>query len=125
MRKKLDKITDLILENTIEKNIPTVVFISRIEETDLIIKLISIKTQKEYDEANLTPDDWAVLADTMLMLANIPLILRHINSVEDTINKITDFCAEMGENKGLVVVDCDKNDFPKIENIKNIIIEVV
>lgn len=125
MQEKLDNIVDIILNKTIKENIPTVVFLSNIKETDIVKRLFSIKTQKEYKEEKFTPYDWSKLADTMLKLANIPLVIKQIDSVKNTFNKIYDFNAELKKSIGLVIIECGEYDFSKIENTKNIVVNII
>ena len=122
---KLDKIAGLVLKITVEKNMPTVVFFSKIQETDLIKKLFSLKTKKEYNEQNFAPEDWTDLADMVLELSKIPLILKTIDSVENAMYLIDDFCSEMKNNNGLIIIDGVEDDFSKIQHRQNIIVKIV
>jgi replicative DNA helicase len=122
---KLDKIAGLVLKITVEKNMPTVVFFSETEETDLIKKLFSLKTKKEYNEQNFAPEDWTDLADMVLELSKIPLILKTIDSVENAMYLIDDFCSEMKNSNGLIIIDGGEDDFSKIQHRQNIIVKIV
>ncbi len=122
---KLDKIAGLVLKITVEKNMPTVVFFSETEETDLIKKLFSLKTKKEYNEQNFAPEDWTDLADMVLELSKIPLILKTIGSVENAMYLIDDFCSEMKNSNGLIIIDGGEDDFSKIQHRQNIIVKIV
>ena len=122
---KLDKIAGLVLKITVEKNMPTVVFFSETEETDLIKKLFSLKTKKEYNEQNFAPEDWTELADMVLELSKIPLILKTIDSVENAMYLIDDFCSEMKNSNGLIIIDGGEDDFSKIQHRQNIIVKIV
>jgi hypothetical protein len=104
---------------------PTVVFFSETEETDLIKKLFSLKTKKEYNEQNFAPEDWTDLADMVLELSKIPLILKTIDSVENAMYLIDDFCTEMKNNNGLIIIDGGEDDFSKIQHRQNIIVKIV
>lgn len=122
---KLDKIAGLVLKITVEKNMPTVVFFSETAETDLIKKLFSLKTKKEYNEQNFAPEDWTDLADMVLELSKIPLILKTIDSVENAMYLIDDFCSEMKNSNGLIIIDGGEDDFSKIQHRQNIIVKIV
>lgn len=122
---KLDKIAGLVLKITVEKNMPTVVFFSKIQEPDLIKKLFSLKTKKEYNEQNFAPEDWTDLADMVLELSKIPLILKTIDSVENAMYLIDDFCSEMKNSNGLIIIDGGEDDFSKIQHRQNIIVKIV
>ncbi len=122
---KLDKIAGLVLKITVEKNMPTVVFFSKIQEPDLIKKLFSLKTKKEYNEQNFAPEDWTDLADMVLELSKIPLILKTIDSVENAMYLIDDFCSEMKNSNGLIIIDGGEDDFSKIQHRQNIVMKIV
>ena len=77
---KIKKLVESVILNTVEKNIPTIVFLSKIDEVDFIKSVISALLKKEYDENKFTPEDWNELADIMLKLGNIPLVIKMIDS---------------------------------------------
>lgn len=125
MQKKVDKIANILLKKTVKEKLPTVVFFSITEEADLIKKIFSLNTKKEYNEQKFTTEDWTTLADLVLGLANIPLIFKHIHSVENTIDQINNFSSEIENKNGLIIIECGEYDFPNISTKENIIIKKI
>ena len=122
---KTEKLVKSVILNTIEKNIPTIVFLSETDEVIFIKSVISTLLKKEYDENKFTPEDWNEIADIMLKLGNIPLVIKMIDSVENIIEYINNFSTELKDNKGYVIIEYEKNDLPKLKNYQNLIIEFI
>lgn len=125
MQDKLKKLVKLVILNTVEKNIPTLVFLSEIDEVDLIKSVISILLKKEYDENKFTFEDWNELVDIILKLGNIPLVIKMVDSVEKTIEQINNFSTELKDNKGYVIIECTDDDFNNLKNNQNLIVEII
>ena len=119
---KIEKLVKSVILNTVEKNIPTIVFLSEIDEADFMKSVISAILQKEYNENEFTPEDWNELADIMLKLGNIPLVIKMIDSVEKTIEHINNFNTELKDNNGYVVIEYEHNDFNNLA-FSNIVVE--
>lgn len=121
---KIKKLVDLVILNTVEKNIPTLVLLSEIDEADFMKSVISAILQKEYNENEFTPEDWNELADVMLRLGNIPLVIRIIDSVEKTLKQIKDFSAELNDNKGYVIIEYENVILNNLA-LLNIVVEII
>ena len=61
----------------------------------------------------------------VLELSKIPLILKTIDSVENAMYLIDDFCSEMKNSNGLIIIDGGEDDFSKIQHRQNIIVKIV
>ncbi len=122
---KIEKLVKSVILNTVEKNIPTIVFLSEIDEVVFIKSVISTLLKKEYDENKFTPEDWNELADIMLKLGNIPLVIKMIDSVEKTIEHINNFSTELKDNNGYVVIEYENNNFSDLNDKKNIVVEII
>jgi len=122
---KIKKLVESVILNTVEKNIPTIVFLSEIDEVVFIKSIISTLLKKEYDENKFTPEDWNKLADIMLKLGNIPLVIKMNDSVEKTIEHINNFSTELKDNNGYVVIEYKNNNFSDLNDKKNIVVEII
>ena len=121
---KIKKLVKSVILNTVEKNIPTLVLLSEIDEADFMKSVISAILQKEYNENEFTPEDWNELADVMLRLGNIPLVIRIIDSVEKTLKQIKDFSTELNDNNGYVIIEYKNVDLNNLA-LLNIVVEII
>ena len=116
----ITKITDIVIQQTVNQKIPTVVFLSSVDKGALVKNIIWTLKGGSKDENSFTPDDWSKTAEVMQQLAEIPLIVDEIIEIEVTKNKIIDFINELKTSKGLVVINSDKikaQEFTTTENI--------
>ena len=121
----ITKITDIIIEQTVNKNIPTVVFMS-IKREDLVKNLFWTLKSGNKDESTFTQDDWNQVAGIMKQLSDIPLLLKETTDVNYIKTETQTFITGMDGRKGLVIIDSKENisdkDFTKKDNISVTII---
>ena len=124
----LKQITDVVIQQTVNKKIPTVVFLSEdLSKEDLIKNVIKILKGGIYDENAFSSEDWQLISDIMLKLAEIPLLLKETSDIKDIQSETENFIKSLDKNKGLVIID-SKDDiftsvpFTKKENISIIIL---
>ena len=121
----ITKITDIIIKETVDKKIPTIIILSEIERDDLVKSLFwTIKTDNKNEES-FTADDWKEVTEIMRKLSGIPLLIKNDYEIDNLKEDIEYFIREMGSRKGIVVINSDKikeNDFTTTENISIIVI---
>ena len=93
------EITDIIIEQTVNKNIPTVVFMS-IKREDLVKNLFWTLKSGNKDESTFTQDDWNQVAEIMKQLSDIPLLLKETSEVNDIKKKQKPLLPACTEEKG-------------------------
>lgn len=121
----ITKITDIIIEQTVNKKIPTVVFMS-IKKEDLVKNLFWTLKYGNKDENTFTEEDWKQVAEIMKQLSDIPLLLKETSEVNYIKPETQTFITGMDGRKGLVIINSDKktldNKFTTSENISIIFI---
>ena len=119
------EITDIIIEQTVNKNIPTVVFMS-IKKADLVKNLFWTLKSGNKDENTFTEEDWNQVAGIMKQLSDIPLLLKETGEVNDIKKETETFITGMDVRKGLVIIHSKENisekDFSIKDNISVIVI---
>ena len=119
------EITDIIIEQTVNKNIPTVVFMS-IKREDLVKNLFWTLKSGNKDEITFTEEDWNQVAGIMKQLSDIPLLLKETGEVNDIKKETETFITGMDGRKGLVIIHSKENisekDFSIKDNISVIVI---
>ena len=121
----LTKITEIIVNETVNKKIPTVVFMA-IKKEDLVKNLFWTLKYGNKDENTFTEEDWKQVAEIMKQLSDIPLLLKETSEVNDIEKETETFITGMEGRKGLVIINSDKktldNKFTTSENISIIFI---
>jgi len=107
-------ITDIIILNTVNQNIPTVVFLSEPLKGDLIrniIQKIKFSDDKipQPDENDYTQEEWKEISDIMLKLTAIPLIIKETADVDEIQQETENFVNELNNGKGLVIITCPES----------------
>ena len=74
------EITDIIIERTVNKKMPTVVFMS-VKKADLVKNLFWTLKSGNKDENSFTQDDWNQVAEIMKQLSDIPLLLKETTDI--------------------------------------------
>lgn len=115
-----DRITELVISQTVKKNIPTLLLLSEISGTELVKTVISILLKKPYDEDLFTSQDWDKLSDIMLKLSEIPLVIKEITDIKLSVKQAEDFFSNITKSNGLVIINCSETDYPDFLGIKNI-----
>lgn len=119
------KITDIIIEQTVNKKIPTVVFMS-VKKEDLVKNLFWTLKSGNKDENSFTQEDWKQVAEIMQQLSNIPLLLKETIDVNYIKMETQTFNTGMDGRKGLVIIHSKENisekDFSIKDNISVIVI---
>lgn len=115
-----DRITELVISQTVKKNIPTLLLLSEISGSELVKTVISILLKKPYDEDLFTSQDWDKLSDIMLKLSEIPLVIKEITDIKLSVKQAEDFFSNITKSNGLVIVNCNTTDYPDFLGIKNI-----
>ena len=122
----ITKITDIIIEQTVNKKIPTVVFMS-IKKEDLVKNIFRTLKSGNKDENSFTQDDWNQVAEIMKQLSDIPLLLKETTDVNYIKTETQTFIAGMEGKKGLVIINSkekisEQNFNTDKENIQIIVI---
>lgn len=119
------QITDIIIEQTVNKKIPTVVFMS-VKREDLVKNLFWTLKYGNKDENTFTEEDWNQVAEIMKQLSDIPLILKETTDINYIKTETQTFIGGMDGRKGLVIINSKENisaaEFTTGENISIIVI---
>jgi hypothetical protein len=121
----ISKITDIIIEQTVNKKIPTVVFVSEDDFDELTKSVISRLCGSDDVFLNPSMTPWAKVAEIMKELAKIPLIVSESNDIDTIKCAIERFIKELNDEKALVIINSGNvtiNDFTTGENISIIIL---
>ena len=120
------EITDIIIEQTVNKNIPTVVFMS-IKREDLVKNLFWTLKSGNKDESTFTQEDWREVAEIMKQLSGIPLLLKETDEIDDIKKETETFITGMDGRNGLVIINSKENisatEFTTSEKISIMIIK--
>ena len=118
-------ITDIVIEETVNQRIPTVVFLSDIDKGSLVKNIIwSIKGGNQEEEKFLS-DDWQKVAEIMQNLAEIPLLLKETSDINEIKVETENFIKEINKGKGVVIINAkgaQTNQFLSKDNISVIIV---
>ena len=121
----LTKITEIIVNETVNKKIPTVVFMS-IKTEDLVKNLFLTLKSGNKDERSFSQEDWNQVAEIMQKLSGIPLLLKETADVNYIKTETQTFITGMEGRKGLVIINSkekiSEKDFTKRDNISVIVI---
>ena len=121
----LTKITEIIVNETVNKKIPTVVFMS-VKKEDLVKNLFWTLKYGNKDENTFTEEDWKQVAEIMKQLSDIPLLLKETHEVDDIKKETETFITGMDGRKGLVIISSkekiSEKDFIQKDNISVIVI---
>ena len=121
----LTKITEIIVNETVNKKIPTVVFMS-IKKEDLVKNLFLTLKSGNKDENSFTQEDWNQVAEIMKQLSDIPLLLKETIDINYIKTETQTFITGMDGRKGLVIISSkekiSEKDFTKKDNISVTII---
>ena len=116
----LTKITEIIVNETVNKKIPTVVFMA-IKKEDLVKNLFLTLKSGNKDESTFSQEDWNQVAEIMQKLSGIPLLLKETTDVNYIKSETQTFITGMDGRKGLVIIDSEENisatEFTTEENI--------
>ena len=121
----ITKITDIIIEQTVNKKIPTVVFMA-IKKEDLVKNLFWTLKEGNKNESTFTQEDWKQVAKIMQQLSNIPLLLKETIDVNYIKTETQSFITGMDGRNGLVIINSKENisatEFTTGKNISIIIL---
>lgn len=120
------KITDIIIKQTVNQKIPTVVFMA-IKKEDLVKNLFWTLKEGNKNESTFTQEDWKQVAEIMQQLSNIPLLLKETIDINYIKTETQTFIAGMKGKKGLVIINSkekisEQNFNTDKENIQIIVI---
>ena len=104
----LTKITEIIVNETVNKKIPTVVFMS-IKTEDLVKNLFLTLKSGNKDERSFSQEDWNQVAEIMQKLSGIPLLLKETADVNYIKTETQTFITGMDGRKGLVIINSKEN----------------
>ena len=120
-------ITDIVIQQTINKKIPTVIFLSDIDKGSLLKNVISKlygSDENIFADYSFTP--WEKVAEIMQRLAAIPLLLKETSDINEIKTETEEFINSLGKTEGLIII-CTNEDafsqFTKKENISIIVLE--
>ena len=106
----ITKITDIIIEQTVNQKIPTVVFMS-VKKEDLVKNLFWTLKSGNKDESSFTQEDWNEVAEIMEQLSSIPLLLKETTDANYIKTETQTFISGMDGRTGLVIIDSKENIF--------------
>ena len=120
------QISDIIIEQTVNQKIPTVVFMA-IKKEDLVKNLFWTLKEGNKNESTFTQEDWKQVAEIMQQLSNIPLLLKETIDINYIKTETQTFIAGMEGKKGLVIINSkekisEQNFNTDKENIQIIVI---
>ena len=119
------QITDIIIEQTVNQKVPTVVFMA-IKKEDLVKNLFWTLKEGNKNESTFTQEDWKQVAKIMQQLSDIPLLLKETIDVNYIKTETETFITGMDGRKGLVIIHSKENisekDFSIKDNISVIVI---
>lgn len=122
----ITQITNIIIEQTINEKIPTVVFLSDIEKRVLVKNLFGTIKGGNRNTETFTQEEWKEISNIMEELAEIPLLLKEINNINKLKEDTENFIVSMEGRKGLVIINSKENisdkNFTTNENISIMII---
>lgn len=95
----ITQITDIIIEQTVNQKIPTVVFMA-IKKEDLVKNLFWTLKEGNKNESTFTQEDWKKVAEIMKQLSDIPLLLKETSEVNDIKKKQKPLLPAWTEEKG-------------------------
>jgi hypothetical protein len=101
----ISKITDIIIQQTVNQKIPTVIFLSNIDKGSLVKNIIWTIKDGNRDEKDFTSNDWEQVAEIMRTLAEIPLLLKETFDIKEIKTETENFIAGMEGRKGLVIIN--------------------
>ena len=118
----ISKITDIVIQQTVNQKIPTVIFLSDIDKGSLLKNVISKlygSDENIFADYSFTP--WEKVAEIMRNLAEIPLLLKETFDIKEIKTGTKNFIAGMEGEKGLVIINSKEKisatDFTTDENI--------
>ena len=120
----LTKITEIIVNETVNKKIPTVVFMS-IKTEDLVKNLFLTLKSGNKDENTFTEEDWNQIAEIMKQLSDIPLLLKETADLNEIKTETENFIREINKGNGSVIINAkgiQVKDFTMKENISIIVV---
>ena len=120
------QITDIIIKQTVNQKVPTVVFMA-IKKEDLVKNLFWTLKEGNKNESTFTQEDWKQVAEIMQQLSNIPLLLKETIDINYIKTETQTFIAGMEGKKGLVIINSkekisEQNFNTDKENIQIIVI---
>ena len=122
----ITQITDIIIEQTVNQKIPTVVFMA-IKKEDLVKNLFWTLKVGNKNESTFTQEDWKQVAEIMQQLSNIPLLLKETIDVNYIKTETQTFITGMDGRNGLVIINSKENisatEFTTSEKISIMIIK--
>ena len=120
------QISDIIIEQTVNQKIPTVVFMA-IKKEDLVKNLFWTLKEGNKNESTFTQEDWKQVAKIMQQLSNIPLLLKETIDVNYIKTETQSFITGMDGRNGLVIINSKENisatEFTTSEKISIMIIK--
>ena len=122
----ISKITDIVIQQTVNQKIPTVIFLSDIDKGSLLKNVISKlygSDENIFADYSFTP--WEKVAEIMRNLAEIPLLLKETSDINEIKAVTENFIKEINKVKGAVIINVkgiQVKDFTTRENISIIIL---
>lgn len=108
----ITRITDIIINKTVNKKIPTIVFMS-IKREKLVRNLFWTLKHGNKDESTFTEEDWREVSEIMEKLSDIPLLIKETTDADYIRNGTETFITGMEGRKGLVIINSKENIFEK------------
>lgn len=104
----LARITEIIVDETVNKKMPTVVFLYEKKEdlVDYILRALK-SDHKELNEYK--SEDWKELSEIVDTLSATPLLLKQTTDIDDIKKETENFIAGMEGKKGLVIIHSKEN----------------
>ena len=121
----ITQITDIVIQQTINQKIPTVVFLSDIGKNDFVKNLFWTIKGGNKDTSTFTPDDWKEVANIMTELSEIPLLLQETTNIDEMRTNAECFINEINKGKRLIIIASKDNIFTDIPFTKKENISII
>lgn len=121
----VSKITDIIIQQTVNQKIPTLVILSGINKGDLVKNIIQTLKGGNSDENTFSSDEWEVVAEIMQRLAEIPLLLKESTDINEIQTETEEFIINLGKTEGLIIICCNKDTFTRTQFTKKENISII
>lgn len=117
----IELISYIVVSQTAEKKIPTLIFLSEIKKEELIKYIISRLSGSEtniFGTPSVIP--WEKVAQIMRELSEIPLLIKETSDIKELLKNAEDFIKEMNNKNGIIIINSADLQTEKITVPENI-----
>ena len=104
----ITKITEIIIDKTVNQKIPTLVFML-VKREELVRNLFWSLKSGNKDESTFTQEDWMEVSEIMEKLSGIPLLLKETADIDYIRSGTETFINGMDGRKGLIIINSKEN----------------